>query len=117
MEQMCIRDRLKPESKDLLEYANHFAIGDLDGDKLPEIAVYEQRASADLDDPGTLVLYQIKDGKYQPVTDLSLIHISIVPTNTHAYSEVFLLSSLKTTCRSAASNINMQSFVRPLMML
>lgn len=63
---------LKPESKDLLEYANHFAIGDLDGDKLPEIAVYEQRASADLDDPGTLVLYQIKDGKYQPVTDISM---------------------------------------------
>ena len=72
---------LKPESKDLLENANHFAIGDLDGDKLPEIAVYEQRAFADLDDPGALVLYQIKNGKYQSVTDismeydLSLIHI------------------------------------------
>ena len=43
--------------------SKHFNIGNLDGDNIPEIIVYEQRDFSNMDDEGTLVLYKYKDGE------------------------------------------------------
>ena len=63
---------LKAKSESFLENANHFAVGDLNGDKVPEIAVYEQRDFENVDDPGALAVYQFKDNKYQKVASTSM---------------------------------------------
>ena len=103
---------LKTESERFLEHATHFAVGDLDGDKLPEIAVYEQRNFDNMDDPGALVVYQFKDGKYQQVANINMeydnscVKTAIGPaapgqnalfmqTAVGAHSEMFYLFLLK----------------------
>ncbi|NLG87183.1 MAG: hypothetical protein GX489_08190, partial [Firmicutes bacterium] len=63
---------LKPESEYFLDHANHFAVGDLDKDNLPEIAVYEQRNFDSIDDSGALVVYQFKDGQYQQIAHIDM---------------------------------------------
>lgn len=52
--------------------SKHFNIGNLDGDNIPEIVVYEQRNFQDLDDEGALVLYKYKDCKYREVHRISM---------------------------------------------
>lgn len=50
----------------------HFNIGNLDGDNIPEIVVYEQRSFENVNDEGALVLYKYKDGKYKEAHRLSM---------------------------------------------
>lgn len=52
--------------------SKHFNIGNLDGDNIPEIIVYEQRDFSNMDDEGTLVLYKYKDGEYKEIDRVSM---------------------------------------------
>lgn len=50
----------------------HFNIGNLDGDNIPEMVVYEQRDFKNVDDAGALALYKYKDGTYKQVDKISM---------------------------------------------
>lgn len=50
----------------------HFTIGNLDGDNIPEIVVFEQRDSNDLKDEGALALYKYKEGTYTQIDRISM---------------------------------------------
>lgn len=90
----------------------HFNIGNLDEDNIPEIVVYEQRDSKNMNDEGALVLYKYKDGTYKKMDKISMsydntsVNLVIgqatkgknaVFLNTHvgAHSETFYLFTIE----------------------
>ena len=62
----------KYSKDDSRKIGKHFNIGNLDGDNIPEIIVYEQRDFSKMDDEGTLVLYKYKDGEYKEIDRVSM---------------------------------------------
>lgn len=44
---------------------SNYAFGDLDGDSIPELALYIERDPEDLDDQGALVVYKLVDEEYK----------------------------------------------------
>lgn len=50
----------------------HYAIGDLTGDEIPEIALYIQRHPENMDDPGSLVVYGYDSSSYKILDEVSM---------------------------------------------
>ncbi|MDY0235006.1 MAG: hypothetical protein RBR71_03215 [Gudongella sp.] len=44
---------------------SNYAFGDLDGDSIPELVLYIERDSKNLDDEGSLIVYSLVDGQYK----------------------------------------------------
>jgi hypothetical protein len=50
----------------------HYAIGDLDGDTIPELAVFKQRNPDDVNDEGSLEIYKFNGEKYKIIDKIAM---------------------------------------------